>query len=140
MSQTARAIVFTAPRQVRVQEIEMPDLRAGEVRVRVTQSGICGSKLGGFRGTDGLRHPGLVFGHELIGIVDAYGPGVSPDRRLEPGSNLVRGIAACCRGLMEDAGECDRPLRRPGLMPFPVRTHRSERVGLIGRCSRHVPG
>ena len=71
-----RALVLADVGRFELVELADPQPATGEVRVRVTQSGICGSELGGFRGTDGLRHPGLVFGHELIGVVDAYGPGV----------------------------------------------------------------
>ena len=82
----------------RFELVDLPDPRpgAGEVRVRVSQSGICGSELGGFRGTDGLRHPGLVFGHELIGTVDAYGPGVPPGPRLELGTLVTANPLTSC--------------------------------------------
>lgn len=75
----------------RFELVDLPDPRPGpaQVRIRVTQSGICGSELGGFRGTDGLRHPGLVFGHELIGVVDTYGPDVPAGQRLEPGTPVT---------------------------------------------------
>jgi threonine dehydrogenase-like Zn-dependent dehydrogenase len=75
----------------------------GEVRIAVTQSGICGSELGGFLGTDGLRHPGLVFGHEFVGAIDAYGADVPIARQLPPGTvvtaNPLRSCGACaiCR-------------------------------------------
>lgn len=88
----------------RFELVDLPDPQPGpgEVRVRVTQSGICGSELGGFRGTDGLRQPGLVFGHELIGTVDAYGPD-GPVHRLAVGTvvtvNPLRSCGHCriCR-------------------------------------------
>ncbi|WP_433158105.1 zinc-dependent alcohol dehydrogenase [Kribbella sp. CA-247076] len=71
----------------------------GEVRIAVTASGICGSELGGFLGTDGLRKPGLVFGHEFVGAVDAYGPDVPPDRQLPTGTlvtaNPLRSCGTC---------------------------------------------
>ncbi|MEU8221418.1 alcohol dehydrogenase catalytic domain-containing protein [Kribbella sp. NPDC048915] len=69
----------------------------GEVRIAVTQSGICGSELGGFLGTDGLRRPGLVFGHELVGAVDAYGPGVPVEHRLPPGALVTANPLRSCR-------------------------------------------
>ena len=103
----------------RFELVDLPDPRpgTGEVRIRVTQSGICGSELGGFRGTDGLRHPGLVFGHELIGVVDAYGPGVDPVRLLPP---RQPGRVACqaeemCAAVGVEAkrrGECLEDLHR----------------------------
>ena len=68
--------------------LQDPEPGAGEVRIAVTESGICGSELGGFLGTDGLRHPGLVFGHELVGAVDGYGVDV-PERERLPLGTLV---------------------------------------------------
>ena len=71
----------------------------GEVRIAVTQSGICGSELGGFLGTDGLRSPGLVFGHEFVGAVDAYGPDAPLKERLPLGTlvtaNPLRSCGTC---------------------------------------------
>jgi threonine dehydrogenase-like Zn-dependent dehydrogenase len=93
-----RALVLAEVGRFELVDLPDPQPGAGEVRVRVTQSGICGSELGGFRGTDGLRHPGLVFGHELIGLVDAYGPGVPPAQQLEPGSVVtVNPLWSCGR-------------------------------------------
>jgi L-iditol 2-dehydrogenase len=93
-----RALVLADVGRFELVELADPQPATGEVRVRVTQSGICGSELGGFRGTDGLRHPGLVFGHELIGVVDAYGPGVPAEQQLEPGTAVtVNPLWSCGR-------------------------------------------
>ena len=81
-----RALVLAEIGRFELVDLPEPQPGPGEVRVRVTQSGICGSELGGFRGTDGLRHPGLVFGHELIGTVDAYGAAVPVADRLPEGT------------------------------------------------------
>ena len=89
----------------RFELVDLPDPQPGpdEVRVRVRQSGICGSELGGFRGTDGLRRPGLVFGHELVGTVDEYGPGAPAADRPPIGTpvtvNPLRSCGVCpiCR-------------------------------------------
>ncbi|MFG1624578.1 zinc-binding dehydrogenase [Kribbella sp. NPDC049227] len=78
----------------------------GEVRIAVTESGICGSELGGFLGTDGLRKPGLVFGHEFVGVVDAYGPDVPAEQQLPPGTSVTA-----------------NPLRSCGLCPICVAGH-----------------
>lgn len=47
----------------------------GEVRLRVTACGLCGSDLH-LRGM-GILPPGYVMGHEFAGVVDAVGPGVT---------------------------------------------------------------
>ncbi|HEU5485465.1 MAG TPA: alcohol dehydrogenase catalytic domain-containing protein [Microlunatus sp.] len=97
----------------RFELVDLPDPRPGpgDVRVRVTQSGICGSELGGFRGTDGLRRPGLVFGHELIGTVDAYGSEVPHGSRLAEGTLVtVNPLRSCMRCRVCRAG-------RPNVCP-----------------------
>lgn len=86
----------------RFELVDLPDPHpgAGEVRIRVQQSGICGSELGGFRGTDGLRHPGLVFGHEVVGVVDRYGTAHGSSGRPPVGTRVtVNPLRSCgtCR-------------------------------------------
>lgn len=93
-----RALVLAEVGRFELVDLPEPHPGPGEVRVRVTQSGICGSELGGFRGTDGLRHPGLVFGHELIGTVDAYGAAVRVEDQLPRGTVVtVNPLHSCGR-------------------------------------------
>lgn len=84
-----QALVLAEVGRFELVDLPEPQPGPGEVRVRVTQSGICGSELGGFQGTDGLRRPGLVFGHELLGVVDAYGPGSPTGSRIPAGTQVV---------------------------------------------------
>jgi threonine dehydrogenase-like Zn-dependent dehydrogenase len=84
-----QALVLAEVGRFELVDLPEPQPGPGEVRVRVTQSGICGSELGGFQGTDGLRRPGLVFGHELLGVVDVYGPGSPTGSRIPAGTQVV---------------------------------------------------
>jgi threonine dehydrogenase-like Zn-dependent dehydrogenase len=70
-----RAAVAKSGSSLTVESVPIPEPRDGEVRVRVSACGICGSDLHLFRG--GLMSPGLTPGHEIAGIVDALGPGVT---------------------------------------------------------------
>ncbi len=72
---TMRAAVSKSGSSLAIESVPIPEPRRGEVRVRVSACGICGSDLHLFRG--GLMRPGLTPGHEIAGIVDAVGPGVS---------------------------------------------------------------
>jgi len=60
---------------------DIPEPRANEVRLRVQACGICHSdsfvKMGGFPGLEYPRVPG----HEVAGVIDAVGPGVSAWRK-----------------------------------------------------------
>jgi threonine dehydrogenase-like Zn-dependent dehydrogenase len=78
--------------------LDDPQPGRGEVRIAVTQSGICGSELGGFLGTDGLRRPGLVFGHEFVGVVECYGAGVPAQDQLPLGTLVTANPLQSCGG------------------------------------------
>ena len=71
-----KALVYTALKTLEMREIAEPRPEAGEVLVRVTATGICGSDIHGFLGHSARRKPGLVLGHEAVGIVAALGDGV----------------------------------------------------------------
>lgn len=62
-----RALVYTAPRQVELQDIARPVPVSGESEIAVVAAGICGSDISGFLGHSRRRVPPLVLGHELIG-------------------------------------------------------------------------
>jgi threonine dehydrogenase-like Zn-dependent dehydrogenase len=62
-----RALVYTAPHTLEVQDLPHPVVQSGEVEVSVEYAGICGSDLTGFLGHSDPRKPPLVLGHELVG-------------------------------------------------------------------------
>jgi S-(hydroxymethyl)glutathione dehydrogenase / alcohol dehydrogenase len=73
-----RAVVLNQPGEpVRVEELVLEDPHPGEVRVRLTASGVCHSDLH-VRDADWERPGPIALGHEGAGIVEALGPGVDP--------------------------------------------------------------
>jgi threonine dehydrogenase-like Zn-dependent dehydrogenase len=62
-----RAIVYTAPLTLELQEAPEPEPTFGEVLVDVAAVGICGSELEGFRSQSPFRVPPLIMGHEFSG-------------------------------------------------------------------------
>jgi len=62
-----RALVYTAPGQVQVQEQPRPSAVAGNEEIAILVAGVCGSDISGFLGHSALRKPPLVLGHELVG-------------------------------------------------------------------------
>jgi L-idonate 5-dehydrogenase len=75
-----RAVVAYAAKDLRIEEVAMPDVGPSEVRVRVGFGGICGSDLhyfnhGGF-GTVRLREP-MILGHEVAATVEEVGAAVT---------------------------------------------------------------
>lgn len=72
-----------------ITEINLPDLKRGQVLVRLAYSGICHSQLMEVRGRRGpdkyLPH---LLGHEGSGIVEAVGLGVT---KVKPGDRVILG-------------------------------------------------
>jgi 2-desacetyl-2-hydroxyethyl bacteriochlorophyllide A dehydrogenase len=62
-----RALVYTAPHQVEMQDVTRPQPAEGESEIAVKAAGICGSDISGFLGHSRRRIPPLVLGHELVG-------------------------------------------------------------------------
>ena len=75
-----------------------PEPGAGEVRIRVTACGVCRTDLHLAEGDLAPRRPRTVPGHEVVGVVDALGPGVT---RFAVGERIgvpwLRGTCGRCR-------------------------------------------
>ncbi len=59
-----------------LEDLPQPTPEAGEVLVKMKTVGICGSDVHGFTGESGRRAPGMVMGHEAVGVVESVGEGV----------------------------------------------------------------
>ena len=62
-----RALVYTAPGKVEMEELPRPHAQNGEEEIAIEVAGVCGSDISGFLGHSALRRPPLVLGHELLG-------------------------------------------------------------------------
>jgi 2-desacetyl-2-hydroxyethyl bacteriochlorophyllide A dehydrogenase len=62
-----RALVYTAPGKVEMEQRPRPEARTGEQEIAIEVAGVCGSDISGFLGHSALRRPPLVLGHELVG-------------------------------------------------------------------------
>src|SRR5437868_14080681 len=71
-----RANVFRGKNTTRVEEVERPRAGVGEAVIRVTMTTICGTDLHIVRGEYAVK-PGLVIGHEPVGVIEQLGLGVS---------------------------------------------------------------
>jgi alcohol dehydrogenase len=70
-----RANVFRGKNDIRVEEVERPRAGVGEAVIRITLTTICGTDLHIVRGEYPVK-PGLVIGHEPVGVIEELGPGV----------------------------------------------------------------
>ncbi|HEY0868701.1 MAG TPA: alcohol dehydrogenase catalytic domain-containing protein [Fimbriimonas sp.] len=106
-----RALVYTAVKKVEMRDFPDPQAAGGEVVVRVRATGICGSDLHGFLGHQKRRQPGLVLGHETLGIVES-GPENLAGRRVSVNPLLTCGECSACRSGRQN---CCRSWRLLGL-------------------------
>lgn len=67
-----KAWVLHGINDIRLEEVEKPDLKKNEVLVRVMAVGICGSDIPRIYQTGAHRHP-LIPGHEFSGVIEAGG-------------------------------------------------------------------
>ncbi|MFI9580612.1 glutathione-independent formaldehyde dehydrogenase [Streptomyces sp. NPDC052236] len=88
-----KAVVYKGPFEVAVEEVEKPGLQhPNDVIVRVTSTAICGSDLHMYEGRTAAE-PGIVFGHENLGIIEETGDGVSS---LKRGDRVVMPFNVAC--------------------------------------------
>ena len=89
---TMKATVFHGVDDIRVEEVPRPVPGPGEAVIRVTLTTICGTDLHIVRGEYPVR-PGLIIGHEPVGVIDELGPGVTG---YEVGERVLVGAITPC--------------------------------------------
>jgi len=85
--------VYKGPFKVAVEQVPDPKIQhPNDVIVHITSSCICGSDLHMYEGRTAAQ-PGIVFGHENMGIVEEVGPGVAT---LRKGDRVVMPFNVAC--------------------------------------------
>jgi threonine dehydrogenase-like Zn-dependent dehydrogenase len=75
-----RAALLLEPGELAIDEVPDPEPGPGEVSIAVGGVGLCGSDLAVFSGKWKAPTYPWIMGHEAFGVIEALGPGVSPDR------------------------------------------------------------
>jgi len=89
---TLRAAVFHAAGDIRVDDVPRPRPGPGEALIRVTLTTICGTDIHILKGEYPVK-PGLVVGHEPVGVIQELGPGVLG---YEVGERVLVGAITPC--------------------------------------------
>ncbi|MFJ2016497.1 glutathione-independent formaldehyde dehydrogenase [Streptomyces nodosus] len=88
-----KAVVYEKPFSVTVRDVDDPQIQhPNDVLVRVTSTAICGSDLHMYEGRTAAE-PGIVFGHENLGVVEEVGSGVTS---LAQGDRVVMPFNVAC--------------------------------------------
>lgn len=88
-----KAVVYKEPFKVAVEDVADPRIEhPNDVLVRITSSAICGSDLHMYEGRTAAE-PGIVFGHENLGIVEEVGDAVTT---INKGDRVVMPFNVAC--------------------------------------------
>lgn len=93
MSRVRALVARRAGQDPAVEEVRLPDVGPGRIRVRILAAGVCHSDLSMVNGTLAPPFP-LVLGHEATGEVREVGPGVD---RVGVGDRVVLNWSPACR-------------------------------------------
>jgi 2-desacetyl-2-hydroxyethyl bacteriochlorophyllide A dehydrogenase len=107
---TMRALVFHGPNQIGIEQVPIPRPGPGEAVIRVTLTTICGTDLHILKGEYPVK-PGLVIGHEPVGVVHELGVGVTDyavGERVLVGAITPCGQCNYC--LSGDWSQCGGPI------------------------------
>lgn len=118
-----KAIVAHGPKDLRIEEREVPEPGEGQVLLRMATGGICGSDLhyynhGGF-GDVRIREP-MILGHEVSGRIEAVGSGVdglAPGQLVAVSPSRPCGDCVYCREGRQN--HCLNMRFYGSAMPFP---------------------
>ena len=92
-----KALVYTQPGEMQLQERPQPEAAPGEVLLKIEAVGICGSDMHAFHGHDPRRLPGLVLGHEFVGRIEhSAAPGFEVGTRYTGNPLIVCGTCEYC--------------------------------------------
>ncbi|KHK93167.1 Zn-dependent alcohol dehydrogenase [Novosphingobium malaysiense] len=92
------AIFREVGKPLTIEDVEIGEMRANEVRIRVAASGLCHSDYHIIAGDIPCPVP-VLLGHEASGIVEAVGENV---QHFRPGDRVV----SCLSGYCGECGEC----------------------------------
>lgn len=132
-----------------LRDVAVPEPDPGEVRIRVRQAAICGTDLHIHRWDDWAAEnvtPGVVVGHEFVGVVDAVAPDVTTiavGDRVAGEGHVVCGTCRNCRagdghlcrnvvsvGIQRDGGFAEYVVI-PAANAYVVAAHVSDEVAAI---------
>jgi len=89
-----RAVHFHGERDVRVEDAPRPVIEEPtDAILRVTSTAICGTDLHVYHDTAPGAEPGMILGHEFVGVVEEVGDAV---REIEPGARYVAAMYTAC--------------------------------------------
>jgi L-iditol 2-dehydrogenase len=101
MSDTMKAVVYYAPGDIRIEQVDVPVCGDEDIRVKIDACAVCGTDLKAYvSGNPRIKAP-KVMGHEFTGLVDTVGKDVSC---FSIGDRIVMATSVSCG----DCYYCDK--------------------------------
>ncbi len=92
-----KQLLTVKPKELVMQDVPVPEITAStDVLVKVKAAGICGSDVHIYHGTSPVATYPRVMGHEIVGVVEKTGSGVT---KVKPGDHVIVDQIISC-------GEC----------------------------------
>lgn len=91
---------YTESKPMTLEQVELPEPRGGELRVRIEAAGVCHSDISVVDGSR-IRPLPMVLGHEAAAVVEDVGPGVTDVQR---GDHVVLAFVPSCGHCPECGG------------------------------------
>lgn len=88
------AVCWEANKPLSIEEVEVAPPQKGEVRIKVTGSSLCHTDMGVMDGSDSESVYPIILGHEVAGVVESVGDGVTS---VKPGDVVIPLYIPECR-------------------------------------------
>jgi L-iditol 2-dehydrogenase len=95
-----KAVVYHGPKDVRVEDVDVPACAEDEIRVKVDACAVCGSDLKAYLVGNPRIKPPRVVGHEFTGLVETVGDtveGFASGERVVMATSVSCGACFYCR-------------------------------------------
>jgi len=90
-----RAAVVTKPGEIKIMQVDVPEVGPGEVLVKVKATGICGTDISIYTGKYSADKLPLIPGHEFSGVIAVVGENV---KGYAVGESVTADINMSCDG------------------------------------------
>jgi S-(hydroxymethyl)glutathione dehydrogenase / alcohol dehydrogenase len=113
------AVCYEINKPLVIEDVTLDPPGKGEVKVRITATAICHSDVHSFKGEHGVAKLPAIGGHEVAGIVDEVGEGVTS---VKPGDHVIVSLESsgcgkcyyCTIGVPQRCIERHPRMRKPG--------------------------
>lgn len=111
MPDSTTSAVLTAPREIKLQEFNIPEIGEDDALISVELTGVCGTDVKVYTGAFREELLPLILGHEVVGTVEKIGRAASEQFSVSEGDRVVvdplRRCGSCYHCVVGDYPSCE---------------------------------